>query len=74
MGRVSEGKGLSKDFHTLAKPLPLVGVKGIYKDKNICKNLIYYIAFPYEIFIFRLYAGMLHIIRVVLTFFIVQIN
>jgi hypothetical protein len=24
------------DFHTLAKPLPLAGVKGIYNDKNIC--------------------------------------
>jgi len=29
MGRVSEGKGQGKNFHTLEKPLPLVGVKGI---------------------------------------------
>jgi len=29
MGRISEGKGQGKDFHTLEKPLPLVGVKGI---------------------------------------------
>ena len=35
MGRVSEGKGQGRDFYTLAKPLPLGGVKGIYKDKNI---------------------------------------
>ena len=38
MGRVSKGKGLGKDFHTLAKPLPLAGVKGIYKDKKICQK------------------------------------
>ena len=29
MGRVSEGKGQGRDFHTLEKTLPLVGVKGI---------------------------------------------
>jgi hypothetical protein len=29
-GRVSWGKGKGWDFHTLAKPLPLAGVKGIY--------------------------------------------
>jgi hypothetical protein len=29
MGRVSEGKGQGRDFHTLEKPLPLAGVKGI---------------------------------------------
>jgi hypothetical protein len=41
MGRVSWGKGMGKDFGTLDKPLPLAGVKGIYKDKNICKCHIY---------------------------------
>jgi hypothetical protein len=29
------------DFHTLAKPLPLAGVKGIYNDKNICGYHMY---------------------------------
>jgi hypothetical protein len=33
MGRISWGKGMGKDFGTLDKPLPLAGVKGIYKDK-----------------------------------------
>jgi hypothetical protein len=41
MGRVSWGKGMGKDFGTLDKPLPLAGVKGIYKAKNICKCHIY---------------------------------
>ena len=74
MGRVSKGKGLGKDFHTLAEPLPLGGVKGIYKDKKIPYIYEKYMAFPSEIFIFRLHEGILHRIRVILTFFIVQIN
>ena len=42
-GRVSGGQGMGWDFHTLAKPLPLAGVKGIYNDKNIS---IYHIYLP----------------------------
>ena len=40
-GRVGWGKGKGWDFHTLAKPLPLAKVKGIYNDKNICIYHIY---------------------------------
>ena len=40
-GRVGWGKGKGWDFHTLAKPLPLEKVKGIYNDKNICIYHIY---------------------------------
>jgi hypothetical protein len=35
MGRVSEGKGQGSDFYTLEKPLPLAGIKGIYKEKYL---------------------------------------
>ena len=41
MGRVSEDKGQGRDFCTLEKPLPLAGVRGIYKDQNICITHIY---------------------------------
>ena len=41
MDRVSGGKGQGRTFYTLAKPLPLGGVKGIGKDKNVFINYIY---------------------------------
>jgi len=66
MGRVSEGKGQGKDFHTLEKPLPLVGVKGIDWRKNRYITFIYlqkYI-FPSEIFVYDMYEGILHEIQV----------
>ena len=74
MGRVSGGKGQGKDFYTLAKPIPWAGVRGIYKDKNICINAyiyIKYMTFPSEIFVFSLYKGILHRIRVPLTHFVI---
>jgi len=40
-GRVSGGMGMGWDFHTLRTPLSWAGVKGIYKDKNICIYRIY---------------------------------
>jgi hypothetical protein len=40
MGRVSGGKGQGRNFHTLEKPLPLAGVKGIDWQKKI---IIYHI-------------------------------
>jgi len=33
-GRVSGGKGQGRDFHTLEKPLPLAGVKGIDQQEK----------------------------------------
>ena len=62
MGRVSKGKDLA-------------GVRGIYKNINTCINTyIYekYMSFPSELFVFSIYNGILHIMRVLLTHFDIQ--
>jgi len=38
MGRVSGGKGQGRDSCTLEKPLPLVGVKGMYPYPYPCQG------------------------------------
>ena len=45
-GRVSEGNSMGWDFHTLTKPLPSAGVKGIDNYKNI------HLFTPKEVFLF----------------------
>ena len=68
MGRVSEGRGMGKDFYTLKKPLTLAEVRGIYKNKNIYKK---YMRFQFELFVFSISDSILHIMRVLLTHFII---
>jgi len=47
--RVSEGKGRGWDFCTLEKPVPLAGVKGFCKSKNI---FIYHKYLPKKVHFF----------------------
>jgi len=84
MGRVGEGKGLGRDFvpltnpypgmgqgYNLKKPLLLAEIKSIHKNENICILYLKKSIFSIENFIFNFFKGVLHRIRVLLTYFIV---
>jgi len=57
--------------YTLEKPLLLAGIRSIHKNENICIFYLKKSIFSVENFIFNFFKGVLHRIRVLLTYIMV---